>query len=158
MELFRREALDGQDRLHGDIVFVPRISWRLLGAFFSAAVAAAALYLLTYSYRPATPVTGRLAMRDGALVAAFEVPAAAIEEVAVGQELRLSPAGIAGSLDARVSAVTPAGDGAAVVVASLNHKAALQLRSGTTVRTALAGRPRTLAAWLYHSLFGSERP
>jgi|GEM_PF-2586607 len=158
MELFRREALDGQDRLHGDIVFVPQISWGMLGAFFAASIAAAALYLLTATYRPATPATGRLEARDGALVAEFEVPAAAAEGAVVGQRLPVSGPDVPRALDARIVGVTTAADGSAFVVASVNEWAALQVRSGTTVRTALPARPRTLAAWLYDALSGKARP
>lgn len=156
MELFRREALDGQDRLHGDIVFVPQISWRMLGLFFAASLAVAALYLSTATFRPATAVAGQIGARNGAVVAAFHVPASAAEATLVGEQLRLTGPGIPRHLDARVIAVRPAGGDSAMVVASLS-RAAPHLAAGTAVRTALPARQRSLAAWLGDALFGSGR-
>jgi len=151
MELFRREALDGQDRLHGDIVFVPQISWRLLGAFFAAALAAAALYLFTAQYRPTAAVTGRLALHEGALVATFEVPAEAADGIVAGHSLRLAAAGVPGTLDARIASVVPSSGGKTAIHAVIDERAA-SLRPGTTVRAAFPGRSRSLAAWLLDDL------
>ena len=157
MELFRREALDGQDRLHGDIVFVPQISWPLLAAFFAAALALAALFLITADYRPATPVAGRLAARDGAIVAAFQVPAAATTAIAAGDRLRVSGPGMPRTLDARVVSLLPSRDGTTTIEAELREADAPGLRAGMTVRSALPARPRPLAVWLLGRLFGSKQ-
>jgi hypothetical protein len=157
MELFRREALDGQDRLHGDIVFVPQVSWRLLGLFFAAAFAGAAFFLLTAQYRPASLVAGRLAAHEGSLVASFEMPAAAAEAIRAGDPLRLTVPGVAGTFGARVSAVAPAIGGSSTVRATLDDRAAPPLPPGAAVRAALPARSRSLAAWLYDAL-RSERP
>jgi hypothetical protein len=159
MELFRREALDGQDRLHGDIVFVPQISWRLLAAFFAASLAAAALFLRTADYRPATPVSGRLADGgDGTLTALFEVPAQAAEAVAPGRPLLLSVPGSQPPIEALVAAVTPSGDGRATVRAVLPAPAADAPfpPAGTTVRAPLPAHSRSLGAWLFGSLSGRD--
>jgi hypothetical protein len=158
MELFRREALDGQDRLHGDVVFVPQVSWRLLAAFFAAALSVAAVYLVTAHHRPVVQATGRLAARDGALVAIFEVRGLAAEALAPGQELRLSAPGTSRRLEARIGALLPSGDGATIVHANLHGDGAeTRLRPGMTIRAALPTRPRTLAAWIFDSLVGSRQ-
>ena len=157
MELFRREALDGQDRLHGEVVFVPQISWRLLALFFAASLLVAALFLFTADHRPATPVAGRLAVQDGALVASLEMPAADARAVLRGQTLRVSAPGVAGTAAARVGAVIPSGTGTVIIRAIVDGADAPTLRPGMAVRAFVAGRPRPLAAWLYESL-RSERP
>jgi hypothetical protein len=157
MELFRREALDGQDRLHGDIVFVPQISWRLLGAFFAAALALAAFFLLTAQYRPVTSSAGRVAARDGSLVASFEIPTESARSLPHGQKLRLSAPGVPRPIDGRVSALIRSGGGTTIVQATLGGGAAQRLRPGMTVRASFASPPRTLAAWLYDALLGNRR-
>ena len=156
MELFRREALDGQDRLHGDIVFVPQISWRLLGAFFAAALAAASIFLLTARYQPATSIAGRVAAHDGSLVVSLEVPAAAARTFAPGQPLRLSAAGVPRRIGARVGSIDRSGGDTAIVRVIVDGGAAPALRRGMVVRATFASRPRTLGAWLYDSLFGDQ--
>lgn len=60
MQLFRPEALQGQDRLHGDVVLVPPVSWRLLGIFLAATVIAAAIFLAIARFDQMTLVTGRI--------------------------------------------------------------------------------------------------
>lgn len=159
MELFRREALDGQDRLHGDVVFVAQVSWKLLAAFLAAALAAAALYLLTAQYRPALPVTGRLAAENGSLVAVFEVPASAAATLAPQQALRLSAPGLSSTLEARVSAIVRSGEGATIVRAKVDADSvdAAPPGAGIIVRTAIPTRSRALAAWLYEGLGGSGK-
>ena len=155
MELFRREALDGQDRLHGDIVFVPQISWRMLCAFFLAALALAALYLFSARYRPATPVAGRLDGRAGALVATFEVRPDAAQAMVPGETLRIAVPGAGRTVEARVTAVIPSPAGPTRVQARLDGVAGLA--PGMPVRTALPARSRTLAATLLDRLAGRRR-
>lgn len=155
MELFRREALDGQDRLHGDIVFVPQISWRMLCAFFLASLALASLYLFSARYRPATPVAGRLVGHAGALVASFEVPSGAAKAIASGETLRIAVPGAGRTLDARVTTVVPSQGGSTIVQASLGSSTGLD--AGMPVRTALPSRPRTLAATLLDNVTGRGR-
>jgi hypothetical protein len=159
MELFRREALDGQDRLHGDIVFVPQISWRMLAAFFAASLAVAALFLLTAHYRPATPVAGRLADDAGTLTAEFVVPARSAQGVAPGDPLVLTVPGSPRPIEARVAAVRPLGDGRSIVRATLNAAAAdaPYVRAGARVHAPLPGRARTLGEWLLARLSGEDR-
>lgn len=65
MQLFRPEALRGQDRLHGDVVLVPPVSWQLIGALLLAAVLVAAAFLASASYAKVTIVPGRLVADRG---------------------------------------------------------------------------------------------
>ena len=161
MQLFRPEALEGQDRLHGDVVLVPQVSWRLLGAFFAASLAAAALFLALARHDAAVPVDGRLTGDGATLRAVFEIPAAAAESVEPGQPLRLSLLGTSHSFDGRVDRIGSAPGGTAVVQATLDSAAASgseqPLRAGMAVRSRLGARPRTLAQWLFGSLFGDGR-
>jgi membrane fusion protein len=60
VQLFRSEAMRGQDRLHGEVILVPPISWQLLSAFLLAAVLIAAVFLATATYGKVTTVQGRL--------------------------------------------------------------------------------------------------
>jgi membrane fusion protein len=78
----------GQDRLHGDVVLVPPVSWQLLGGFLLAALALAALFLATATYSKTTPVTGRLT-GDRGIVRAVPARAGVVEEVFVreGQQV-----------------------------------------------------------------------
>ena len=82
MQLFRAEAMRGQDRLHGEVVLVPPVSWRLLGGFLIVAVAVAAAYLATVRYTVATPVTGALT-GDEASVDASPARAGILRQVLV---------------------------------------------------------------------------
>ncbi|HYG29042.1 MAG TPA: HlyD family efflux transporter periplasmic adaptor subunit [Allosphingosinicella sp.] len=106
MQLFRPEALRGQDRLHGDVVLVPPVSWQLIGAFLLAAVLAAAAFIASASYAKVTIAHGRL-VTDRAVVGVGSLWAGTIseilvregDEVAAGQPLaRIAVAGDAGNL------------------------------------------------------------
>lgn len=101
MQLFRPEALRGQDRLHGDVVLVPPVSWQLLGAFLLAAVMAAAAFLASASYAKVTIVPGSLVGDRGIVHVAPARPGIVAqllvregEQVAAGQPLaRIAAAG-----------------------------------------------------------------
>jgi multidrug efflux pump subunit AcrA (membrane-fusion protein) len=106
LQLFRPEALRGQDRLHGDVVLVPPVSWQLIGAFLLAAVLAAAAFIASASYAKVTIAQGRL-VTDRAVVGVGSLWAGTIsellvregDEVAAGQPLaRIAAAGDAGNL------------------------------------------------------------
>ena len=60
MQLFRREAMRGQDRLHGEVVLVPPLSWQILGIFLLAVVVAAGVFLASASYGKATILEGEI--------------------------------------------------------------------------------------------------
>ena len=60
MQLFRSEALQGQDRLHGEVVLAPPLRWQALTLFLLLTVVAAALYLSFAQYGKVTSVAGRL--------------------------------------------------------------------------------------------------
>ncbi|HEX9931279.1 MAG TPA: HlyD family efflux transporter periplasmic adaptor subunit [Allosphingosinicella sp.] len=86
--MFRPEAMRGQDRLHGDVVLVPPVSWQLLGGFLLVSIAAAILFLATAQYGKVTTVSGRLA-GDRGVVRAVPARAGIVEQVLVreGQQV-----------------------------------------------------------------------
>ena len=88
MQLFRPEAMRGQDRLHGDVVLVPPVSWQVLGGFLLASIAAALLFLATAQYGKVTTVSGRLA-GDRGVLRAVPTRAGIVEQVLVreGQQV-----------------------------------------------------------------------
>jgi multidrug efflux pump subunit AcrA (membrane-fusion protein) len=127
VQLFRPEALRGQDRLHGDVVLVPTVSWRLLGLFLLATLMVAAGFLATARHARVIPVTGVIETRGGAaphgraqsnapsspqLQARFLVPAAAAAFVRSGQPIRIavdtSPPHSFGPIDGRIESVSAA--------------------------------------------------
>jgi membrane fusion protein len=55
----------GQDRLHGEVVLVPPLSWQILGIFLLAVVVAAAVYLASASYGRATILEGEITSDKG---------------------------------------------------------------------------------------------
>lgn len=172
MQLFRPEALRGQDRLHGDVVLVPPVSWQLLGWFFLAALIAAAAFLATARYTSAAAATGRLIPDSGhGLAAELEIPADAAAYVAHGQSVRLAvgayPQAGWEALTGRVeslSADPPAARRDTLTArvrldpASLRSFAAGRpLRPGMTVRARIATRSRTIGEWLLAPLRSGTR-
>lgn len=105
MTLFRPEAMRGQDRLHGDVVLVPPVSWQLLGGFLLAAILIAGLFLATASYSKTTSVTGRLT-GDRGIVRAIPARAGIVEEVLVREGQIVA----AGAPLLRIRIATPQGD------------------------------------------------
>jgi len=105
VQLFRPEAMRGQDRLHGDVVLVPPVSWQLLGGFLLAAILLAALFLATASYSKTTPVTGRLT-GDRGIVRAVPARAGIVEEVFVREGQQVA----AGAPLLRIRIAAEAGD------------------------------------------------
>lgn len=94
----------GQDRLHGDVVLVPPVSWQLLGGFLVAAIALAALFLATASYSKTTSVSGRLT-GDRGIVRAVPARAGIVQEVFVREGQQVA----AGTPLVRIAIATPAG-------------------------------------------------
>ena len=82
MQLFRPEALEGQDRLHGEVVVVAQVSWRLLGGFFAATVIAGAAFLATARYPNAIEISGRI-VADRPLVIARAAESGTVEDLLV---------------------------------------------------------------------------
>lgn len=64
-QLFRREALRAQDRLHGELSLAPPVSWQLLGVFLAGTMAVAGAFLAMGQYAKATVVTGTLTGNRG---------------------------------------------------------------------------------------------
>jgi membrane fusion protein len=95
----------GQDRLHGDVVLVPPVSWQLLGGFLLAAILIAGLFLATASYSKTTSVSGRLT-GDRGIVRAVPARAGIVEEVLVREGQQVP----AGAPLLRIRIATPAGD------------------------------------------------
>ena len=102
MQLFRPEAMRGQDRLHGDVVLVPPVSWQLLGGFLLLSIIAAAAFLATARYSKVTTVSGRLT-GDRGVVRAVPARAGLVEQVFVreGQQVE------AGTPLVRIAIATP---------------------------------------------------
>ena len=160
MQLFRPEALRGQDRLHGEVMLVRPVSWTLLGVFFAIAAIAAAAFLLTAEHRISTPVAGTLVREGARLKAVFEVPSAAAGAVAPGQTVRLIavdyPHESYGSVEARVEQVSAAAISGApslvhatLVDDSLRASGRLQpLAPGLAVIARIETGSRSLASWL----------
>lgn len=105
MQLFRPEALRGQDRLHGDVSLVPPVSWQLLSAFLLAAVLLTALFLATAEYSKVTLVSGRLTGSKG-VIRVTPVRDGVVESVYVQEGQRVS----AGAPLARISIATNDGN------------------------------------------------
>lgn len=65
MPLFRAEALDAQDRLHGEISLSPPVSWQIIGYFLLATVAASVAFLSAAHYAQTTVVSGTISSTLG---------------------------------------------------------------------------------------------
>jgi len=104
VQLFRPEAMRGQDRLHGEVVLVPPVSWQILGGFLLLSVIAAGLFLSLAEYSKVTAVEGRLTGSRGVLRTVALRPGR-IEEVFVREGQRVE----AGAPLARLSVSTSDG-------------------------------------------------
>lgn len=143
MQLFRPEAMRGQDRLHGDVVLVPPVSWQLLGGFLAAIVLLAALFLATATYSKTTAVTGRLT-GDRGIVRAVPARAGIVREVLVREGQQVT----AGTPLVRVAIATPAGDGSleARRSASIAEREALLRRREPDLQQSSEAEARALRA------------
>lgn len=104
MQLFRPEALRGQDRLHGDVVLVPPVSWQVMGWFLLGTLIVTGLFLATARYARVTPVSGTIA-GDRGVVRAIPVRAGIVAEILVREGQQVS----AGTPLARILVATPDG-------------------------------------------------
>jgi membrane fusion protein len=95
----------GQDRLHGDVVLVPPVSWQLLGGFLLAAILIVAVFLATASYSKTTAVSGRLT-GDRGIVRAVPPRGGIVDAVLVREGQQVA----AGTPLIRIRIATPAGD------------------------------------------------
>jgi membrane fusion protein len=143
LQLFRPEALRGQDRLHGDVVLVPPVSWQLLGLFLLASVVVAAGFLAVADYAKVTTVSGQLT-GDRGIVRAVPARSGIVEEVLVkeGQQVAV------GTPLVRIAIATP--DGAATLeqrraAAIAERDALLRAREPAAAR-ASAAEARALRA------------
>ena len=134
MQLFRPEALRGQDRLHGDVVLVPPVSWQLLGGFLLATVLVAALFAATARYSKVIAVSGRLAGDRGS-VQVVAPSAGIVSQLLVREGQQVA----AGAPLARISTVT-ADENVTLLVnaAEAGTVARIHVRPGDTVAS---GRP-----------------
>jgi hypothetical protein len=168
VQLFRPEALRGQDRLHGDVVLVPPVSWQLLGYLLLAALVAACAFLATARYTSTSVASGRLVGGAATAAAELEIPPDAAAYIADGQSVRLAmpayPQAGWRALTGRIESVSngPRHDALIVRVRldgpSLQRFAARHaLRPGMTVRARIATRSRTFGEWLLAPLRGGAR-
>lgn len=173
MQLFRPEALRGQDRLHGDVVLVPPVSWQLLGAFLLLAVLAAAAFLASASYAKVTVVPGRLVADRGRLQARLAVPPAAIGFIEPGQDVRIAVDAfpftthgtIEGRIDSVATAAVPLAGGAEAFLAQATLRQdsirafgrARPLRPGMTVNARVTTRSRSLIELLFEPFYAAAR-
>lgn len=125
MQLFRTQALDYQNRLHGEVFLVPPMRWQVIGWLLFIAVAAGILILTFGTYSRTVDARGVLApiaagrpdgRSDPQAIALLAVPACQITSVKVGQKATLSLDGYStrefGALKGRVLniATSPAND------------------------------------------------
>jgi multidrug efflux pump subunit AcrA (membrane-fusion protein) len=172
VQLFRPEALRGQDRLHGDVVLVPSVSWLVIGSFLLATLLVSAAFLATARYARTIPVTGILADRGDAspsdrseestgapatsLVARLQAPPSGARYVQPGQQIRIEidayPQQSNGTVTATVDHISA---DTSLVQATLDDEAVeafgrdRPLRAGMPIRTRIATRSRSLAEWLF---------
>lgn len=73
MRLFRRQAIDYQRRLHGDVFLVPPVRWQLIGYLLGAMILAALTFLALGSY--GRSITGAGMIRPSGGVADISIPA-----------------------------------------------------------------------------------
>jgi hypothetical protein len=102
MQLFRQQAIDHQNRLHGEVFLVPPLRWQLVGWLLLFIVFAASLFLAVGSHDRAVLAHGAL---DGPAVqettvhsgrswmATLRVPAARLAGIEPGQPVRIVPRG-----------------------------------------------------------------
>lgn len=125
MQLFRPEALRGQDRLHGDVALVAPVSWQAMGLFLLGTLAAASLFLATARYARVTPVAGTLT-GDRGIIRSVPARAGTVAQVLVreGQQVAAGTplVRIAAKADASSFLVTAAASG--TVTGILAHRGA----------------------------------
>lgn len=143
VQLFRAEALRGQDRLHGEVVLVPPVSWQIVGLFLLLTIVVAGLFLATAEYSKVATVQGRIAAGDG-LARALAPRAGRVEAVLVSEGQRVE----AGTplLRLAVSASDEAGSLGERRAAAVARQAEMLGRRAPAMAETLAARMRGLAA------------
>lgn len=105
MQLFRGEAMRGQDRLHGEVVLVAPLSWQILGIFLLVVVLATGIFLASASYGKVTILRGEVTGNRGVVRAVAPRDGILLEVlVQEGQRVR------AGAPVARISVSTTDGE------------------------------------------------
>ena len=112
MQLFRQQALDHQNRLHGDIFMVPPLRWQAIGWLLMLLVVAGATFLALGSFNrtvqaqgtlhsvrdtpgPAAPKPGTSTPADGNIVwrAKVDIPLAQLRQIHPDQRASLTVRG-----------------------------------------------------------------
>ena len=117
MQLFRTQALEHQNRLHGEVFLVPPLRWQAIGWLLFIAVAAGIFILAVGTYSRTVEAPGVLvppphspASKD-LWTAVLAVPASQIASIKAGQSVSLSLDGYPprdfGALEGRVVAIAP---------------------------------------------------
>lgn len=137
MQLFRSEAMRGQDRLHGDVALVPPVSWQLLGGFLLAAIVVAAAFLMVAEYSKVTVADGRLS-GDKGIVRITPMRAGVVDAVLVeeGQRVR------AGTPLARIALSTSDGEASLAARRSAAVARRAEILGGRGPEIAQASRER----------------
>ena len=147
MQLFRTQALEHQNRLHGEVFLVPPLRWQAIGWLLFIAVAAGILVLAVGTYSRTVEARGVLvqspptSVSKDAWTAILEVPASQTASIKAGQPVSLSLDGYPlrdfGALEGRVVDISPE----ATVELQFPVKVALapptpqQLRNGLMLRS-----------------------
>ena len=166
MQLFRTQALEHQNRLHGEVFLVPPLRWQAIGWLLFIAVATGILILAVGTYSRTVEVRGVLvpsalspASKD-AWTAILAVPASQIASIKAGQSVSLSLDGYPlrdfGALEGKVAAVAP--DATAelkfpvkITVAPptpQQRKSGLMLRSNWPVEGRIVIAKQSILSWL----------
>ena len=148
MHLFRPEAIQGRDSLHGETLIVRPVSWRALAAFLAAALAAAILYLSQAQHRPQVAARGVVVAGAAGLEATLEAaePIAAAPGERIGLMVEV-PGRPAVPVEGRILESRAASDGRSTVVRlSLASSPVVEMR--TPVVAMLRGRPASLWRWI----------
>lgn len=134
MQLFRAEALRGQDRLHGEVVLAPPLTWQLLGLFLLLAVVVSGLFLMLAQYGKVTSVPGQVTGDQG-IIRALATRPGRVESVLVEEGQHVP----AGAPLARISVAVS--DGAATLE---DRRAAAIARQDELLRQAAPDITQTL--------------
>lgn len=104
MQLFRKQALDHQNRLHGEIFLVPPLRWQAIGALLLLLIIGCAAVLAMGTYSRTVTATGTLRDSDSineppqpylasdeqpAWVATLRLPLVEADKIALGQPVSL---------------------------------------------------------------------
>ena len=117
MQLFRTQALEHQNRLHGEVFLVPPLRWQAIGWLLFLAVAAGILILTVGTYSRTVEARG-VVVQSPPIPASKEewtailaVPASQIASIKAGQSVRLSLDGYPlrdfGALEGEVVDIAP---------------------------------------------------